>query len=328
MSELGVVILLFTVGLEVRVDDLLAVGRPAVMVGVLGMVLPVAAGVGLMLVTGAEVAPALFVGLGLAATSIGITARVLGEMNVLDRAFSRVILGAAIVDDILVLLAIGIVSGAAVGEVSASTLLVVVAAVGMLVLGFAVARRARGLRREVFTWPLFADTPLVPAFILMLAVALLAAGIGLAAIIGAFVAGLIVAETEAHDELERDMGPLSQIFTPFFFAVTGAQLDLGALLRPEVAVLAISLAVAGVFTKLIGGTLGALSIGRWEAVSVGAGMVPRGEVGVVVATLGLSAGVLSTDLFSALLVAVVLTTVVGPYLLTAAVRRVPQKSLS
>src|SRR4029079_18117688 len=92
-----------------------------------------------------------------------------------------------------------------------------VRASGRVLLGFAAARRARGLPKTVFTWPLFADTPLVPAFLMMLAVALLAAAIGLAAIIGAFVAGLIVAETEAAEEVERDFRPLASIFTPFFF---------------------------------------------------------------------------------------------------------------
>ncbi|CAN5611794.1 cation:proton antiporter [soil metagenome] len=322
MAELGVVILLFTVGLEVRVDDLLAVGRPAVAVGVLGMILPIAAGMGLMLFTGESISTSVFVGLALAATSIGITSRVLAEMGVLDRAFSRVILGAAIVDDILVLMAIGIVSGAASGSVSASAILVaVVAAVGLLALGFAAARRARGLKREVFTWPLFADTPLVPSFVLMLAVALLANQVGLAAIIGAFVAGLIVAETEARDELEHEMRPLAQIFTPFFFAVTGAAVDISALLRPELLVLALALTVLGVLTKLVGGIAGAIRLGRWEAVTVGVGMVPRGEVGIVVANLGLTAAILSRDLFSTVLVAVVLTTVIAPFMLGFTVPR-------
>src|SRR3990172_3822605 len=198
-AELGVVILIFQVGLEVRVDQILAVGRTALLVAVLAMVLPIAAGFALVLGIGAETATAAFIGLALAATSIGITSRVLAEMHVLDRAFSRVILGAAVIDDILALLLIGVVSGVAEGNVSAEgTLVVVIAAVGLLGLGFGAARRVRGLSREVFTWPLFADTPLVPAFVLMLAVALVAAGIGLAAIIGAFVAGLLLAETAAR----------------------------------------------------------------------------------------------------------------------------------
>jgi Kef-type K+ transport system membrane component KefB len=161
----------------------------------------------------------------------------------------------------------------------------------------------------------------VPTFILMLGVALLAAWIGLAAIIGAFVVGLIVAETEARDELEHEMRPLREIFTPFFFAVTGAQVDLGALLQPELAVLAVSLAALGVVTKLVGGLVGAREMGRWQAAVVGIGMVPRGEVGIVVANIGLGLGLLEPGLFSAVLVAVVLTTVVAPYLLAWAVPR-------
>lgn len=320
-AELGVVLLLFTVGLEVRTDDLFAVGRPAVLTALIAMILPILAGVGLALGIGQELDASLYVGLALAATSIGITSRVLRDLGVLGRTFSRVILGAALVDDILALILIGLVSGATAGDVSASTLLLGVAAVGLVLLGFAAARRARGLRREVFTWPLFADTPLVPGFLLMLTVALLAAGVGLAAIIGAFVAGLIVAETEAQDELERDFKPLASIFTPFFFAVTGAQLDLALLLDPAVALLAVALGLVGIVTKAAGGILGARSIGRWGATTVGFGMVPRGEVGIVVANLALASGVVSAELFAAILIAVVITTVVAPYLLAWSIPR-------
>jgi Kef-type K+ transport system membrane component KefB len=326
LAEIGVVILLFTVGLEVRLDDLLAVGRPAVLTALIAMILPIIAGTGIALGIGTDLFPSIFVGLALAATSIGITSRVLSEMGVLDRSFARVVLGAAVIDDVLALIAIGIVSGAAEGDVSASTIFVAVAALGLVGLGFAAARRARGLRREVFTWPLFADTPLVPAFILMFGVALISAGIGLAAIIGAFVAGLIVAETEARDELEHEMRPLSLIFTPFFFAVTGAQVDLSALLDPQVALLALGLTAAGVVTKAAGGLVGARELGRWSSATVGFGMVPRGEVGIVVANLGLAAGLLSAGLFSAVLVAVVLTTVVAPYLLTWSIPKAAAES--
>lgn len=320
-AEIGVVILLFAVGLEVRLDDLLAVGRPAVLTALVAMVLPIGAGIGIGLAVGEPIGSAAFVGLALAATSIGITSRVLAEMGVLDRVFARVVLGAAVIDDVLALILIGIVSGATTGDLSEATLLVAVSAIGLVGLGFAAARRARGLRREAFTWPLFADTPLVPAFIVMLALALVAAYAGLAAIIGAFVAGLIVAETEARDEVEHEIRPLAQIFTPFFFAVTGAQLDLGALLDPTAAGLAIALTVVGVLTKAAGGLIGARSIGRWGAVAVGVGMVPRGEVGIVVANLGLAGGLLGQAVFSALIVAVVLTTVVAPFLLGWAIPR-------
>ncbi len=321
LAEIGVVILLFSVGLEVRLDDLLAVGRPAILTALIAMVLPLAIGIGIGLAAGEMLATAAFVGLALAATSIGITSRVLAEMNVISRPFARVILGAAVIDDVVALILIGLVSGAAEGDLSASTFFVAIAAVGLVVLGFAAARHARGLSRDVFTWPLFADSPLVPAFIVMFALALVATWIGLAAIIGAFVAGLIVAETEAREELEHEMKPLGLIFIPFFFAVTGAQLDLGALLDPRVAILALILGVAGVLTKAVGGILGARSLGKWSSVAVGSGMVPRGEVGVVVATLGLTTGLLTTDLFSTVLVAVIGTTIAAPYLLAVSVPR-------
>ncbi len=326
LSEIGVVILLFSVGLEVRMDDLLAVGRPAVLTAVLGMVLPIGAAVALGLAIGSEMSTAVFLGLALAATSIGITSRVLAEMGVLDRTFARVILGAAVIDDVASLILIGLVSSSVTGDLSASTILVAVAAVGLVGLGFAAARRARGLSRDVFTWPMFADTPLVPAFILMFALALISAAIGLAAIIGAFVAGLIVAETEAREELEHEMHSLGQIFIPFFFAVTGAQLDLGALLDPAVAGLAVALAVIGILTKLAGGIGGAWTTGRWSSIAVGSGMVPRGEVGIVVVNLGLVAGVLSGATFSAVLVAVVITTVAAPYMLAFAVPRATKEA--
>jgi Kef-type K+ transport system membrane component KefB len=321
LAEIGVVILLFTVGLEVRLDDLLAVGRSAVLTAVAAMVLPFVVAGAIVLAIGESGSTAAFVGLAFAATSIGITSRVLAEMGVLDRAFARVVLGAAVIDDILALIAIGLVSGTVSGDLSASTVLVAVSAVGLVGLGLAASRRARGLSRDVFTWPLFADTPLVPAFLVMFALALVSAAIGLAAIIGAFVAGLIVAETEARDELEHEMNPLGQIFIPFFFAVTGAQLDMGALLDPAVALLAGALAVAGVLTKAGGGWIGARSLGRWSGLAVGSGMVPRGEVGIVVANLGLTAGLLSPTMFSTVLVAVVLTTIAAPYLLAVAVPR-------
>lgn len=320
-AEIGVVILLFQVGLEVRVDDLLRVGRPAVATALIAMVLPIAAGVGVGLALGTEAGTAAFLGLALAATSIGITSRVLADLGVLDRAFARVVLGAAVIDDVLALVAIGIVSAFATGSPLEQALVVAVAAVGIVGLGFFAARRLRGLKREAFTWPLFADTPLVPAFLIMLGLALITAGVGLAALVGAFIAGLIVAETEARDELEHEIKPLALIFTPFFFAVTGAELDLGALLDPSIATLALTLTLLGVVTKAIGGIVGAWGLGRWSAVTVGFGMVPRGEVGIVVATLGLTAGLLDGGTFGAVLVAVIGTTLVAPYLLAWSIPR-------
>ena len=320
-SEFGVVILLFAVGLEVRIDDLLAVGRPAALTAVIGMLLPIAGGYAVGVAIGYPSASAIYVGLALAATSIGITSRVLAELGVLDRKFSRVILGAAVIDDILVLIAIGVVEGFTTGDTSTSAIGLVISAIGLLGLGFLAARRARGLPREVFTWPRFAETPLVVAFIFMFGMALVSAYLGLAAIIGAFVAGLIIAETEAREEIEHEIRPLSVIFTPFFFAFTGAQLDLRTLTDPAIVALVVALILVGVITKTIGGLIGAWSTGRWSATTIGFGMSPRGEVGIVVANLGLASGLLSQTSFSAVLVAVIGTTIVAPYLLAFAIPR-------
>jgi len=325
-AELGVVVLLFTVGLEVRTDQLFAVGRPAILTALIAMVLPIVAGFVLAMAVGQDTMASVFVGLALAATSIGITSRVLRDMGVLSATFARVVIAAALVDDILALVLIGLASGAAEGDLSASTVLVGVAGGGLVLLGFAAARRARGLPRHVFTWPLFADTPLVPAVLLMLATALLAVWVGLAAIIGAFVMGLIIAETEAAEELERDFRPLASVFTPFFFAVTGAELDLAAILHPDIALLVVALVVIGVITKAVGGLVGAWEIGRWQAATVGFGMVPRGEVGIVVANLALVAEVVDDSLFSAIVVAVLLTTVIAPYLLAYSIPRAVRES--
>jgi len=240
-AELGVMILLFTVGLEVRIDDLLAVGPMALAVGTIGFILPLIGGTVVGFAMGVDVLEAVLIGLALAATSIGITSRVLAEMGVLDRAFARVILGAAIVDDILALLAIGLLSGFAEGDLGIDTVVTLVAGLAFVGIGLALAPLGRRVPRKFFVWPKFADTPVVPVFIIMFAGALLAQFVGLAAIIGAFVVGLIIAETTVREEVESGFRPLLGIFAPFFFAVTGANIDMSALLQPELLVIVLVL---------------------------------------------------------------------------------------
>lgn len=323
-AELGVVILLFTVGLEVRLDDLLKVGPMAIAVGTIGFILPIIAGIGIGLAIGEDVLPAALMGLALAATSIGITSRVLAEMGVLDRAFSRVILGAAIVDDILALLAIGVLSGLAEGDLGPETLVTLVAGLLFVGIGLALAPLGRRIPRKAFVWPKFADTPVVPVFIIMFAGALLAQFVGLAAIIGAFVVGLFVAETPVREEVEHGFRSLLGIFAPFFFAVTGANIDMSALLDPELLVIVLVLAVMGVLTKLLGGIIGSWRLGKWNSVVVGVGMSPRGEVGIVVSALGLSLALIGQEIYAVLLAAVILTTLVAPVMLQWVIPKAPR----
>jgi Kef-type K+ transport system membrane component KefB len=318
-AELGVVILLFTVGLEVRLDDLLKVGPMAIAVGSIGFILPIIAGLAIGLAIGEDVLPAALMGLALAATSIGITSRVLAELGVLDRAFSRVILGAAIVDDILALLAIGVLSGLAEGELGVDTVLTLGAGLAFVAIGLALAPLGRRLPRKIFVWPKFADTPVVPVFIIMFAGALLAQFVGLAAIIGAFVVGLFIAETPVREEVEHGFRPLLGIFAPFFFAVTGAHIDLSALLQPDLLVIVLVLTAMGILTKLVGGIVGSWRLGKWNSIVVGVGMSPRGEVGIVVAALGLSLALIGQEIYAVLLAAVILTTLVAPVMLQWAI---------
>jgi len=323
-AELGVVILLFTVGLEVRLDDLLKVGPMAIAVGTIGFILPIIAGMAVGLAMGEEALSAALIGLALAATSIGITSRVLAEMGMLDRAFAQVILGAAIVDDILALLAIGVLSGLAEGDLGVDTILTLVAGLAFVGIGLALAPLGRRLPRKVFVFPKFADTPVVPVFIIMFAGALLAQFVGLAAIIGAFVVGLFVAETPVREEVEHGFRPLLGIFAPFFFAVTGANIDMSALLQPDLLIIVLVLAAMGVVTKLIGGIAGSWKLGKWNSIVVGLGMSPRGEVGIVVAALGLSLALIGQEIYSVLLAAVILTTLVAPVMLQWAIPKAPR----
>jgi Kef-type K+ transport system membrane component KefB len=323
-AELGVVILLFTVGLEVRLDDLLKVGPMAVAVGTIGFILPIIAGLGIGLAIGEEALPAALMGLALAATSIGITSRVLADMGMLDRAFARVILGAAIVDDILALLAIGVLSGLAEGDLGIETVLTLVAGLAFVGIGLALAPLGRRLPRKALVWPKFADTPVVPVFIIMFAGALLAQFVGLAAIIGAFVVGLFIAETPVREEVEHGFRSLLGIFAPFFFAVTGANIDMSALLQPDLLAIVLVLAAMGVVTKLVGGVLGSWKLGKWNSIVVGVGMSPRGEVGIVVSALGLSLALISQEIYAVLLAAVILTTLVAPVMLQWAIPKAPR----
>ncbi len=254
-AELGVVFLLFWVGLETRLDELTGVGRAAVLVGGLGVALPFAAGTGAGFAVGEELAAAVFIGAALVATSVGITSAVLIDLDVLATRASRTILGAAVVDDILAMILLAVAVGvAADGGVDVTSIAVVVALALAFVFVFAVGG-TRLMRKwpTLLSQPRFAESPFLPAVILCLGVAALAAGIGLAAIIGAFLAGLMVSETTRHHPLEDEVAPLYAFFPPFFFAFIGIELTLGALADARGLALLGALTVLAVATKFVGG---------------------------------------------------------------------------
>ncbi|MGE0066368.1 MAG: cation:proton antiporter [Solirubrobacterales bacterium] len=316
-SELGVVFLLFWVGLETHISQMKAVGRNAVTVGAAGAVLPFLTGIALGLLLGESSETSVFLGAALAATSAGITSATFLDLGIARSRAARTVLGAAVVDDILALILLSVAVGmAAEGGVDplkiALALIIALSFVGFVALGGTqlLARRPRLLQA-----PAFAKSPLLPAVLLCLGLAAFAASIGLAALIGAFLAGMIVAETKDHTAIEEEVRPLYAFFPPFFFAYIGIELDLGALVDGGALLLLAAITVLAVATKLLPAYLAARNLGREEAAIVGVGMVPRGEVGIVVASIGAAEGVVDPELFAVVVGMSILTTLVAPFAL-------------
>ena len=285
------------------------------------MAVPFAAGFGIGVLMGLDLAGSVFLGAALTATSVGITSRALGALGALGSRAGRVILGAAIIDDVLAMLILAVAVGLAAGGVSigriALLIAMAVAFIGVTVLaGTGILRRHRSL----LTVPHFAETPFLPGMILMLGLAALAAWIGLAAIIGAFLAGMVVGESAERDALEEEVAPVAAFFTPFFFGSIGAQIDLAGLASAPTLGLLVGVSAVAVVAKFGGAFLGGWSLPRGEAVLVGWGMVPRGEVGIVVAGLGFTAGAISGSLYSVVVGMAVATTLLVPPLLPRLVR--------
>lgn len=326
-SELGVVFLLFWVGLETRLSEMRAVGRIAVAVGSAGVVLPFLGGLGLGLALGESTETSVFLGAALAATSAGITSATFLELGIARRPSARTVLGAAVVDDILALILLSVAvgmaaeSGVDVGDI-ALALAVALAFVGFVALG---GTRLLQSRPQLLQAPRFAASPLLPAVLLCLGLAAFAAEIGLAALIGAFLAGMIVAETKDHNSIEEEVRPLYAFFPPFFFAFIGIELDLGALFDGPTLLLLAAVLVLAALTKLVPAYLAARPLGRAEAAVVGVGMIPRGEVGIVVASIGAAEGVVDEKLFAVVVGMSVLTTLMAPFLLRRISRADPAR---
>ena len=321
-AELGVVFILFWVGLETRLDEMQAVGATAGRVGVAGVALPFAGGYGVALALGEDSTTALFIAAALSATSVGITSAVLESLGALRTRVARTILGAAVIDDILALILVAVAVGiAAEGGVDIGAIAISISlAVGFVAFFALGGVRAMQQRPGILQAPRFSESPFLPAVILCLALAALAAEVGLAAVIGAFLAGMIVAETKEQHPIEDEIAPLYAFFPPFFFASIGISLDLDAFVDPgTIGVLAALTAVA-IATKVVGAYAGARPLGDRAALAVGVGMVPRGEVGIIIAGIGATEGVIDGELFAAIVGMSLLTTIVAPPLLRRLLR--------
>jgi len=315
LAEIGVIVLLFETGLHTEFSSLLSVGSVAAVVGLAGVVIPFALGYGTGLAFGLGHIPALVAGAALCATSVGISARVLSDLGRLESPEGRVVLGAAVLDDIVGLVILAVVADVVAGtgvdglrvlRISGIAVLFVAAAV---FIGMRIAPTAFGIIERIKSAGTLGVFGLAFAF----ALALLAKLAGSALIIGAFAAGLVLFVVPQKQHIEKSTTTIGHFFVPIFFATVGAAVDLRALANARSLGIGLILIVCGV-----GGKIAAGYVPRWfrgRKLLVGAAMVPRGEVGLIFAQMGLSTGAIDAGLFGAIMLMVLTTTLVTPPLL-------------
>lgn len=324
-SRYGVIFLLFMVGLESSVDDLKKTGLAATKVALIGVVVPIALGyaVSMLLMPNEGFKAALFVAATLCATSIGITARVLTDMQQLHTREAKTILGAATLDDVLGLIILAVVSSIVVtGTVAPMDIVqIVVSAAVFFIAGIAVGPWLvrRGLRwfKGFALW----EAKLFVTFIFLMTMAWLATLVQLASIIGAFTAGLVLHDsffdTEDSKQQRLDIrdvvAPLEAILAPLFFVLIGIQVKLETFLDTQVLIIAAALIAAAILGKLVSGWGAAKGD---DKLLIGIGMMPRGEVGLVFASIGRTLGVINDALFAAIVLMIMVTTFLAPPLLT------------
>ncbi|MBI4394038.1 MAG: cation:proton antiporter [Euryarchaeota archaeon] len=327
-AELGVIFLIFEVGLETPLSELRKVGRLGTLVALSGVAVPFAAGYALGVYNTLSQVESLFLGAALVATSVGITAAVLGNLGIIGRRESRVIMAAAVIDDVLGLAVLTVVQSVAVGGGASvfSAGLAIMASLGF-VLVFALFGE-RLVNRAIQKAPGWVGKePSMrmvrgAAIAACLGLSALAATFGLAAIIGAFLAGMAFAGLRESYQLDHAFVSLKEFLAPFFFVFVGAQVQLGAVSGS--AFFIASVVVVAIATKLVACYVASMSLGARSALFVGVGMIPRGEVGIIVALIALGIPGVSRDLYSAVVVMSLLTTLVTPFLLTRLARGLPR----
>jgi len=316
LAELGVILLLFLIGLDTDLKRLIAVGGISTAVACVGVALPLLGGLAIGRLLGLTSIVSLFLGAAMTATSVGITARVLSDLGHLRDAESQVILGAAVVDDIIGVVLLSVVTSLAIGKdlsYFAMAKIVVVAfgfVIAALVAGAWLAPwMMRGLKRlQVARGVLFAS------IVVALGLAYVAERVGSAMIIGSFAAGLVLTRCGGGKEVEREVRDVAQFFIPIFFVSVGAAIDFKSI-TPHVLMIGLLLAIAGTIGKVAAGFV-AWKPGLKKLV-IGVGMIPRGEVGLIFAQVGLSSRLLDAGLYSSVALMVIITTFIAPVLLRA-----------
>ncbi|PJE64258.1 MAG: cation:proton antiporter [Candidatus Ryanbacteria bacterium CG10_big_fil_rev_8_21_14_0_10_43_42] len=364
LAELGVVILLFQIGLESNIQKMRTVGGSAFLVAIVGVVVPFILGayiVGPVLLPGLSSSAYLFLGAAMTATSVGITARVFRDLGKLQMKEAQIVLGAAVIDDVLGLIILAVVSAmVTLGAVSFGAVGWIVAKAFLFLAGAIVAGRfvADYLGRLFSHIHTGTGTKFTLAISSGLILAFVAEQIGLAPIVGAFAAGLVldpvhfryfknpkivddigecisddmdkvcrnrieqVIESHAHKHVEDIIEPVGLFLVPIFFVVTGMGVNLATLADGPLLLVALGVTVVAFIGKVVAG----LVAGNVSKSIVGWGMVPRGEVGLIFATIGRSLGVVSEELFSIIVIMVILTTLFTPPVLTFFLKRAKNTS--
>ncbi len=319
LAELGVIVLLFEIGLESNLRELKEVGVQAIAVAFVGVAAPFAAGtIGLMYFFNVAAIPAIFAGAALTATSIGITSKVLAEIGQLKSKEGQIIVGAAVIDDVLGIIVLAVVASLAkTGEVDIKNVFILLISAiaflfGSILLGGIFNKTFVAIVEKIKT----RGNIVIPAFIFAYLMAFIGNAIHLEAILGAFAAGLVLDETDARNELDELIKPVADLLVPIFFVTVGARADLSVLnpMIPEnrsgllIAGFLLLVAIAG---KVITGwvVFGQPNINR---LAIGIGMVPRGEVGLVFAGIGTASGAIDKPLEVAIIIMVILTTFLAP----------------
>jgi len=313
IAEIGAVFLLFTVGLETPPSDLIRVGRLSLSVALAGIIVPFTAGYFFLHWQGEPTHEAVFVAAAMVATSVAITARVLRDMHVHRSRGAQIILGAAVFDDILGMLLLGVlVSTVRTGGIDWLRLgLISLEAIGFaLFMIFAAPKLVIVLEPRIHQMQT-QNAPLVLALAICLGLSMAASYIGMAAIIGAFFAGLAFADHSVRWNLEPRAQAINLFLAPYFFFSMGARLDLSAFNR-EVVIVALVLSVLAIISKVGGCGLPMFREGWRKMLQVGVGMTPRGEVALIVALIGMQMEVISQRAYVLVIVMTVLTTVLPP----------------
>lgn len=322
LSELGVLFLLFHVGLEVKSSELLKVGGTAFVVAISGVIVPMAMGYLIMIAWGFAWIESMFVGAALVATSVGITAQVLSAKGMLHEKSSQIILAAAVIDDVLGLIVLAIVSSMAKGQFRVAD----VALTALLPIIFMIVLAKWGSRAVNHAIPALqarlraSESQFHLAIVLLFGLSVISLYTGVAAIVGAFLAGMSLGESVGK-RVHTLVHGTTELLVPFFLVGIGLKIDITIFKDAPTIILTGFILVAAILSKLIGCGAGAWNLGLREATRIGCGMVPRGEVGMVVAQLGLAMGAVTGRVYGVVVFVALATTLVAPPLLNLAYRR-------